>query len=171
MGKASKISIFAEKIPGYSKYEKFQHMINYGYGKEEVQKELNISTKTYNIYMNRLEYSVDTYLHHLAKIGYVSNMNSILQQIAKNTHIQALLRDTALKAVDKDPLDTKAISIASQANMALNKMLNESFVMQGGAPLASAFRQFIKKNVIEKDRTQGDNSNNKYNLPVLPSDT
>ncbi len=168
MGKASKISLFAEKIPGNNKYAKFQHMINYGYDEKEIRKELAITTIGYTQYMYRLEYSVDTYLHHLAKIGYVSNMTSTLQQIAKNTDIQTKIRNAALKIIDNNPLDVKAIHVASQANISLNKMLSETFIIQGGTPLASAFRQFIKKNIIEKDRSKGDNSNNKYNLPVLP---
>jgi len=169
MGKVSNITAFAEKIPGDNKYDKFQHMVNYGYDEAQIKKELNIKKKTYRNYMSRLEYSVDTYLHHLAKIGHISNMTKTLQGMARDVLIQEKIRDIALKTLEEDPSNNKSIYNATNANVNLSKMRGETFVLQRGTPLASAFREFIKKNIIQRKDT-GNYSNNKYHLSVLPKD-
>lgn len=170
MGKASKISAFAEKTPGDNKYDKLVYMLNFGYDEKNIKKELNISSKIFSTYLERIEHTVDSYLGYLAKTGYVSAMLKTLQGMGNDITILENTRKLLIKAVENDPTDSKTLYNLVHADVCLHKMRRETFELQGDSPLVAAYRQFIKKNIIEKDHAKGDHSNNKYNLPVLPYD-
>lgn len=170
MGKASEITAFAEKIPGNNKYDKFIHMLNFGYDEKQIRKELNISSDNYFTYLIKLEHTVDSYLGYLANTGYVAAMLKTLQGMGKDITVLENTRALAIKSLQKTPDDSKIIYNVIHASVCLHKMRRETFELQGDSPLVAAYRQFIKKNIVEKDRSKGDNSNNRYNLPVLPRD-
>lgn len=159
-----------EEIPGRNKTEKFRFMHNFGYDEKEVMTKLKISKKRFLDYLKVLEESTTAYLNYLAKTGHIATMVTTLQQQAKDIQVQEELRDIAMYALRESPRSHKLMYVLNHTNISLHKMRAETFELQGKTPLAAAFRQFVKKNIVEKKRDIGDNSNNKYHMPVLPDE-
>ena len=146
-------------------------MINFGYDEATIKTELNLTKGAYDTWLNDLEHSTESYLNYLAKIGHISTMVETLQSLGKDIRIQEGIRNLAVKSLEKDPDNLKRVYSVTHANICLSKMRTEAFELQGKTPLAAAFRQFVKKNIVEAGgKGRKDHSNNLYNLPVLPEE-
>jgi len=143
-------SILNYEIQGKTKLEKFKMLINWGYPEAHIKKVLKLSDKGFDEHMRNLEDSTTAYLNHLAKIGVVSNLQTTLQSMERDIRIQEGIRDLSVQALEKNHDDAKSIYAAVQCNSVLHKMRKESYELTTKTPLAAAFRQFVKENVIEQ---------------------
>ena len=171
MGTKKSTQPLVDSIPGRTKADKFEHMISYGYDQEEICKKININKKIYQEYLKRLEDSAGSYLNYLARIGHIATMRKSLRDLETDIRVQQEIRDTAFKASRKEPDSAKKAMVASQCNVTLANLRVKAFDLQGQTPLAAAFRQFVKKNIVEKGTDKGSkNSTNIYGLPVTPEE-
>ncbi len=97
-----------------------------------------------------------------------------LRDLLSNRQRLNRILDRIDKKLKKNSLDTKVGYLEVQILAQLDRNIELYFKLIGSAPLAASFRKFIKENIIEghklKSRKNGDYSNNKYNLPVLPEE-
>jgi len=156
------------EIPGNTKAEKFRFMHNFGYTESEILQKVKINKKVFDNMLKDLEESTTAYLNYLAKSGHISTMATTLQQQAKDIQVQEELRDIAINALREDPRSHKRMYAVNHINISLHKMRAETFELQGKTPLAAAFNQFVKKNIVERGAHSKDFSNNIYGLPVTP---
>ena len=72
-------------------------------------------------------------------------------------------------ALEGSPKNHKLMYVANHTNICLMKMRTDTFELQSKTPLAAAFKEFVKKNIVEGGGSK-DHSNNTYGLPVLPEE-
>jgi hypothetical protein len=109
---------------------------------------------------------VANYLRYLAKTGHMQNLSNALIIGWENVFALKQAAEAAKVLREKFPDDRKNIYPESHVRMALSNALKEVVELQHKTPLAAAFDQFIKENIIEADHSKkGDKM-----MAVFPKD-
>ena len=144
-----------KRIPGTTKFEKFQYMRGMSFSEEQISQTLGIKTKdAFRMMDQKADAIVANYLRYLAKTGHMQNLSNALIIGWENVFALKQAAEAAKALRIKYPDDRKNIYPESHVRMALSNALKEVVELQHKTPLAAAFDQFIKENIIEADHSK-----------------
>lgn len=155
-----------KRIPGTTKFEKFQYMRGMSFNEDQIMKTLSIKTKdAFRMMDQKADDIVANYLRYLAKTGHMQNLSNALIIGWENVFAlkQAAEDAKALRMKHKD--EPKYYYPENHFRNSLSGALKEVVELQHKTPLAAAFDQFVKENIIEapsNKKTKG--------LAVFPKD-
>ena len=155
-----------KRIPGTTKFEKFQYMRGMAFNEEQILKTLNIKSKdAFRMMDQKADIIVANYLRYLAKTGHMQNLSNALIIGWENVFALKSAAEDAKKLREKHPTETKYYYPENHFRQSLSSALKEVVELQHKTPLAAAFDQFVKENIIEADHSKKNNG-----MSVFPKD-
>jgi len=144
-----------QRIPGTTKFEKFQYMRGMAFSKEQIMATLGIKTHdAFRMMDQKASDIVANYLRYQAKTGHMQNLTNALVIAWNNVFALEQAADAAKKLREKHPEDRKCIYPESHVRQTLANALHEVIELQHKTPLAAAFDLFVKENIIEGDHNK-----------------
>jgi len=144
-----------QRIPGTTKFEKFQYMRGMSFSEEQISKTLNIKTKdAFRMMDQKADDIVGNYLRYLAKTGHMQNLSNALIIAWDNVFALKEAAESAKALRIKHPNETKFFYPENHFRQSLSSALKEVVEMQHKTPLAAAFDLFVKENIIEGDHSK-----------------
>lgn len=141
-----------KRIPGTTKFEKFQYMRGMAFSEEQIMKTLNIKTKeAFHMMDQKADIIVANYLRYLAKTGHMQNLSNALIIGWENVFALKSAAEDATKLRKDNPNETKYYYPENHFRQSLSSALKEVVELQHKTPLAAAFDMFVKENIIEAD--------------------
>ena len=143
------------RIPGETKFEKFQYMRGMGFSEEKIMSTLGIKTHdAFRMMDQKAADIVANYIRYQAKSGHMQNLTNALVIGWNNVFALEQAADAAKALRIKHPDDRKNIYPESHVRQALANALHEVIELQHKTPLAAAFDLFIKENIIEGEHNK-----------------
>lgn len=156
-----------KKIPGVTKFDKFQWMVGAAYSEDDIRKYLNIKTHDqFRVMENRQILQVETFLRRQVRSGHMQNIANLLRIQWLNVFAIQRRADVLAKKCELHPNDRKLAYAESHLRQTLNIAIQLANDLQLKTPLAEGFNQFIKENIIEG----GGKRINTNQLPVTPAE-
>ena len=144
-----------KRIPGTTKFEKFQYMRGMAFSEEQISQTLGIKTKdAFRMMDQKADEIVGNYLRYLAKTGHMQNLSNALIIGWENVFALKQAAEDATALRKKHPDDTKYYYPENHFRNSLSGALKEVVELQHKTPLAAAFDQFVKENIIEADHSK-----------------
>lgn len=141
-----------KRIPGNTKFEKFQYMRGMAFSEQQIMKSLDLKTKdTFRKMDEKADNIVANYLRYQAKTGHMQNLSNALIIGWENVFALKDAAEAAKKLREKHPDETKYYYPENHFRTSLSSALKEVVELQHKTPLAAAFDQFVKENIIEAD--------------------
>lgn len=155
-----------KRIPGTTKFEKFQYMRGMSFSEEQISKTLSIKTKdAFRMMDQKADNIVGNYLRYLAKTGHMQNLSNALIIGWENVFALKSAAEDAKKLREKHPNETKYFYPENHFRQSLSSALKDVVELQHKTPLAAAFDQFVKENIIEADHSKKNKG-----MSVFPKD-
>ena len=143
------------RIPGTTKFEKFQYMRGMGFSEEQIRATLDIKTHdAFKMMDQKASDIVANYLRYQAKTGHMQNLTNALVIGWNNVFALQEGADAAKKLREKHPNETKYYYPETHYRQTLASALQDVIELQHKTPLAAAFDLFVKENIIEADNTK-----------------
>lgn len=144
-----------ERIPGTTKFEKFQFMRGMAYTELQICKSLNIkSHAAFHMMDQKADDIVSNYLRYQAKTGHLQNLATALKISWNNVYALERAAKDAEELRKKHPTETKYYYPENHFRQTLAAALKDVVELQKNEPLAAAFDLFIKDNIIEADHSR-----------------
>ena len=144
-----------QRIPGTTKFEKFQYMRGMGFSEQQIMSSLGIKTHdAFRMMDQKADEIVANYLRYQAKTGHMQNLTNALVIGWNNVFALEQAAEAAKKLRIKYPDDRKNIYPESHVRQALSNALKEVVELQHKTPLAAAFDLFVKENIIDADNSK-----------------
>jgi len=144
-----------QRIPGTTKFEKFQYMRGMAFSEEKIMQTLGIKTHdAFRMMDQKASDIVANYLRYQAKTGHMQNLTNALVIGWNNVFALEEAAEAAKQLRIKHPNDRKNIYPESHVRQALSNALKEVVELQHKTPLAAAFDLFVKENIIEADNAK-----------------
>lgn len=165
--KKSEYQELLQRIPGTTKFEKFQYMRGMGMSEQTIMSALGIKTHdAFRKMDQKADELVANYLRYQAKTGHLQNLTNGLIIGWNNVFGLKQIAEDAAKLRIQNPKDRKLMYLEIHARTALSSALKEIVELQHKTPLAAAFDKFIKENIIEADLSKKGNRK----MAVFPDD-
>jgi len=144
-----------KRIPGNTKFEKFQYMRGMAFSEEQIMKTLNIKTAdAFRMMDQKADDIVANYLRYQAKTGHMQNLSNALIIGWENVFALKQAAEAAKKLREEHPEETKYYYPENHFRTSLSNALKDVVELQHKTPLAAAFDQFVKENIIEADNSK-----------------
>jgi hypothetical protein len=141
-----------QRIPGVTKFEKFQYMRGMGISEQIIMSTLGIKTHdAFRKMDQKADEIVSNYLRYQAKTGHMQNLTNALIIGWENVFALKEAAEDAKKLRKEHPKDTKYYYPENHFRTSLSNALKEIVELQHKTPLAAAFDKFVKENIIEAD--------------------
>lgn len=157
------------KIPGKTKFDRFQFMRGIGYSELEIRIELDIPTEDAFKQMDEKAANLaKAYLRYLVKTGHIQNLVNGLKIQWESVFALQKRANALAEQCEKHPTDRKLAYAESHLRQTLNVAMQTVTDMSKDVPLAEGFNLFIKENIIEGGAKR--RGTNIHNMPVSPAD-
>jgi len=144
-----------QRIPGTTKFEKFQFMRGMAYTELQICKSLSIKTHAaFHMMDQKADNIVSNYLRYQAKTGHLQNLTTALKIGWNNVYALERAAKDAESLRKQHPKETKYYYPENHFRQTLATALKDVVELQKNEPLAAAFDLFIKENIINTNHSK-----------------